>query len=105
MIAIGCPPAARASEGCRPGRKPKVLDLLFQVVWDSVEVSVANLNAGSPAHLMSDAENASADAADNRRMALKKLARFVAVTPPAITLLLSVAAKPARAKVLSPIIL
>jgi hypothetical protein len=54
---------------------------------------------------MTDAENPSADAADNRRMALKKLARFVAVTPPAITLLLSVTAKPARAKVLSPIIL
>jgi len=54
---------------------------------------------------MSDAENASADAADNRRMALKKLARFVAVTPPAITLLLSATAKSARAKVLSPIIL
>jgi hypothetical protein len=54
---------------------------------------------------MTDAEEASTHAAEDRRTALKKLARFAAVTPPAITLLLSFTAKSAKAKVLSPIIL
>ena len=53
---------------------------------------------------MTDAEKATTDAADNRREMLKKLGRFSALTPPAIILLLSVGAKPAKAVVLSPIV-
>ena len=54
---------------------------------------------------MTDAENISGDTAENRRAALRRLARFVAVTPPTITLLLAATAKPAKATVLSPIML
>ncbi len=54
---------------------------------------------------MSEAEKDSTDTTENRRATLKKLARFVAVTPPAVILLLSVTAKPAKAKVFSPIML
>jgi hypothetical protein len=54
---------------------------------------------------MSEAEKVSTDTAENRRATLKKLARFVAVTPPALILLLSLTAKPAKARVLSPIML
>jgi hypothetical protein len=54
---------------------------------------------------MTETQETSIDTAEDRRTALKKLGRFVAVTPPAIILLLSVTAKPAKAKVLSPIIL
>ena len=42
----------------------------------------------------------SADA--ERRATLKRLGRFVAVTPPAVVLLLAVEAKPANAQGLSP---
>jgi hypothetical protein len=54
---------------------------------------------------MAEAEKTSIDTAEERRQFLKKLGRFAAVTPPAVTLLLSVLEKPANATVLSPFVL
>ena len=47
---------------------------------------------------------AEAHTAEDRRQILKRLGRFAAVTPPAVTLLLAAMEKPAKAKVLSPIV-
>ena len=54
---------------------------------------------------MSEVKKPSAGKTQERRAALKMLGRFAAVTPPAVTLLLSATAKPAKAKVLSPFVL
>jgi hypothetical protein len=51
-----------------------------------------------------DPQHPTEDAAVNRtrRAALRRLGRFAAVTPPAVTLLLAVAAKPANAVTSNP---
>ena len=53
---------------------------------------------------MTPAEKPQTDTAPDRRQLLNKLGRFAAVTPPAVTLLLAAMEKPAKAKVLSPIV-
>jgi hypothetical protein len=54
---------------------------------------------------MTQPDNAPSDAAEDRRQALIKVGRFIAVTAPVVTLLLAAGAKSAKATVLSPFIL
>lgn len=53
---------------------------------------------------MAEAAKAPTDTAEDRRQILKRLGRFAAVTPPAVTLILTAMEKPATAKVLSPFV-